>query len=162
EVAEIPVALAGERLTKERKTSNVVMPHAHAHVLAKLHHATAADVRTAIDRALAAAKSWREMPFAERAAIFLRAADMLVGPARERAERGGMLGQSKTIFQSEIAAVCELADFWRFNVHSAKRLYEEQPLSPYGVWNRSEYRPLEGFVFAVTPFNFSSIGLNLP
>jgi 1-pyrroline-5-carboxylate dehydrogenase len=160
EVVDIPVVIGGEHVRGERRSA-VVMPHAHRHVLAQVHHASRAHVERAIDRALAVAPAWRAMPFAERASIFLKAADLLAGPHRDRTNAACMLGQSKTVHQSEIDAVCELADFLRFNVHFASRILQEQPLSPPGAWNRSEYRGLEGFVLAVTPFNFSSIGVNL-
>ncbi len=115
-----------------------------------------------MEAALRAAHSWRELPFDERAAVLLRAADLLAGPWRDRINAATMLGQSKTCYQAEIDAACELADFWRFNVAFAKQIHGEQPASAPGVWNRTDYRPLEGFVYAITPFNFTAIAGNLP
>ena len=132
-------------------------------MLGTLRHATQADARAAIDAALAAAPGWRALSFDDRAAIFLKAADLLAGPWRARLNAATMLGQSKTAYQAEIDSACELIDFWRFNVHFARQILAEQPLanSP-GVWNRMDHRPLEGFVYAVTPFNFTAIAGNLP
>jgi 1-pyrroline-5-carboxylate dehydrogenase len=157
----IPVVAAGERI-ETGETSAVTMPSAHGERLATLHHARREDVDRAIEGALAAAPAWAAMPFSERAAIFLRAADLLAGPWRARINAACMLGQGKTVVQAEIDAACELIDFLRFNVTFAERIYQEQPSSPPGVWNRSDYRPLEGFVLAVTPFNFLAIAVNLP
>ncbi len=140
----------------------VRMPHSHGERLATVHQARAEDVERAIDGAMRAAPSWASTPFADRAAIFLKAADLLAGPWRARINAACMLGQSKTCHQSEIDAACELIDFFRFNVAFAERIYAEQPGSPSGQWNRLDYRPLEGFVLAVTPFNFLSIAANLP
>ncbi len=136
-------------------------PHNHAHVLG--HHAwgDASHVHAAINAALAARSKWAAMPWEQRAAIFLKAADLLTGPYRAKMNAATMLGQSKNAFQAEIDAVCELADFWRFNVAYMTQIYKDQPESLPGVWNRLEYRPLEGFVFALTPFNFTSIAANL-
>ena len=131
-------------------------------MLGTLREATAADVREAIDVALAAAPGWRSTSFDDRAAVFLKAADLLAGPWRDTINAATMLGQSKTCYQADIDAACELADFWRFNVHFARGILAEQPLSPSGVWNRLDHRPLEGFVLAITPFNFTSIAGNLP
>jgi 1-pyrroline-5-carboxylate dehydrogenase len=150
---------------KEVRTGKVaasVMPHLHSHVLGDIHLAGAPDVGRAIDAALRARRAWAATPWPERAAVFLRAADLLTGPWRDVLNAATMLGQSKTVHQAEIDAVCELADFLRFNVEYMTRIYAEQPLSPPGLWNRMEYRPLEGFVFAVSPFNFTSIAGNLP
>jgi 1-pyrroline-5-carboxylate dehydrogenase len=160
EHVDIPAVIGGEHI-RSGVTTSVVMPHAHGHELARVHHASGAHVTQAIERGLAAQRGWAALPFAERAAVFLRAAELLAGPWRQRMNAACMLGQSKTAHQSEIDAVCELVDFFRFNVDYARRLHEEQPLSPPGTWNRAEYRPLEGFVLAITPFNFSSIGVNL-
>jgi 1-pyrroline-5-carboxylate dehydrogenase len=140
----------------------VVQPHNHAAVLGVTAEATTADVRAAIDAALGAAPAWRSLSFEDRAAIFLKAADLLAGPWRATLNAATVLGQSKSAQQAEIDAACELIDFFRFNVHYARRLLAEQPLSSPGVWNRMEYRPLEGFVLAITPFNFTSIAANLP
>ncbi|HET7430125.1 MAG TPA: L-glutamate gamma-semialdehyde dehydrogenase [Nocardioides sp.] len=141
----------------------VVQPHDHQHVLGVMKNSTTRDAEAAVKAALDAAPGWRAMPFDERCAILLKAADLLAGPWRQRLNAATMLGQSKTAFQAEIDAACELIDFWRFNVHYAKQILAEQPIanSP-GVWNRTDYRPLEGFVYAITPFNFTAIAGNLP
>jgi 1-pyrroline-5-carboxylate dehydrogenase len=141
---------------------DVVQPHNTAHVLGRFGEATDEDVAAAIDAAKLAAPGWRELSFDDRAAIFLRAADLLAGPWRSTINASTMLGQSKSVHQAEIDAACELIDFWRYNVHYARRLLSEQPTSSPGSWNRLEYRPLEGFVLAITPFNFTSIAGNLP
>src|SRR5215471_5259409 len=141
---------------------DVIQPHNHAHTLGKLGEATDEDVAAAIEAASLAAPGWRELSFDDRAAIFLRAAELLAGPWRSVINASTMLGQSKSVYQAEIDAACELIDFWRYNVHFARRLLAEQPLSAPGSWNRMEYRPLEGFVLAITPFNFTSIAANLP
>ena len=161
EQVRIPVVVDGQE-RRSGETVPVVMPHDHAHVLGRVHQATAADVNDAIAASQKAAPTWRAMPFAERAAIFLRAAELLAGRRRAQINAACMLGQSKTCYQAEIDAVCELVDFWRFNVAFAEQIYQEQPESAPGIWNRTDHRPLEGFVFAVTPFNFLSIALNLP
>src|SRR6476659_4651199 len=141
----------------------VVEPHDHHHVLGTLKGATHRDAEAAIKAAADAAPGWRAMSFDDRAAIILKAADLLAGPWRQRLNAATMLGQSKTAIQAEIDAACELIDFWRFNVHYAKQIHAEQPIanSP-GVWNRTDHRPLEGFVYAITPFNFTAIAGNLP
>lgn len=141
----------------------VVQPHDHAHTLGVLKDATEADARRAVDAATDAAPEWRAMPFDERCAILLKAAELLAGPWRQRLNAATVLGQSKTAFQAEIDAACELIDFWRFNVHYARQILAEQPIanSP-GIWNRTDHRPLEGFVYAITPFNFTAIAGNLP
>ena len=141
---------------------DVVQPHRHSAVLGTLTNATHEDARAAIEAAVAAAPAWRDLPFDERAAVLLRAADLLAGPWRETIAAATMLGQSKSVQQAEIDAPCELVDFWRFNVHFARQILADQPMSAPGVWNRIEYRPLEGFVYAVTPFNFTAIAGNLP
>ncbi len=161
ERAEIPVT-AGGREVRTKKTLEVVVPHRHAHVVAVAHEAGAPEVEAAIEGAIRVAPAWAALPFEDRAAIFLRAADLLAGRHRQRVNAACMLGQSKTSFQSEIDAVCELVDFFRFNVAFLRRLHDDQPISPPGQWNRSELRPLEGFVLAITPFNFLSIAVNLP
>ncbi|MEU7632084.1 L-glutamate gamma-semialdehyde dehydrogenase [Nocardia sp. NPDC049220] len=140
----------------------VVQPHRHTAVLGTLTTARPRDVEDAIAAATAAAPGWRALSFEDRAAIFLRAADLLAGPWRESIAAATMLGQSKTAYQAEIDAPCELVDFWRFNVHFARQIQQDQPISTPGVWNKVEYRPLEGFVYAITPFNFSAIAGNLP
>ena len=139
----------------------IVEPHAHRSVLAHFHRGSKQDVRDAIDAALAARQAWSRTPWEHRAAIFLRAADLLSGPYRARMNAATMLGQSKTSHQAEIDATAEMADFFRFNVAFMQQVYEDQPISSPGIWNRVEYRPLEGFVFAITPFNFTSIAANL-
>src|SRR6204780_3649811 len=140
----------------------VVQPHNHQHVLGWFGNATDADVEAAIAAAGAAGKDWRALSFSDRAAVFLRAADLLAGPWRSTLNAATILGQSKSVFQAEIDAACELIDFWRYNVAFARQLLSEQPASAPGTWNRMEYRPLEGFVLAITPFNFTSIAGNLP
>jgi 1-pyrroline-5-carboxylate dehydrogenase len=142
---------------------NVVQPHDHQHVLGTLKNSTQADARAAIKAAADAAPEWRAMDFDDRAAILLKAADLLAGPWRQRINAATVLGQSKTPFQAEIDSACELIDFWRYNVHYAREIYADQPIanSP-GVWNRTDHRPLEGFVYAITPFNFTAIAGNLP
>jgi 1-pyrroline-5-carboxylate dehydrogenase len=153
----------GKDAIRTGDTVDVTMPHDHQHVLATAHKAGRAEVNKAIDAALEAQPAWAAMPFEERAAIFLRAAEMITGPYRGRVNAACMLGQSKTCHQSEIEAVCELADFFRFNVWYAEQILNDQPpMQPHGIWNRVDYRPLEGFVFAVTPFNFLAIAGNLP
>ncbi|HKQ62173.1 MAG TPA: L-glutamate gamma-semialdehyde dehydrogenase [Candidatus Polarisedimenticolaceae bacterium] len=161
EVIEITPRIGGRRVTTGQ-TAEAVMPHDHRHALAVWHKAGASEVERAIHAAGAAHREWSRMPWQERAAIFLRAADLLAGPYRMTLNAATMLGQSKTAHQAEIDAACELIDFWRFNVAWAEEIYRQQPLSSPGVWNRLEHRALEGFVFAVTPFNFTSIGGNLP
>ncbi len=141
----------------------MVQPHDHAHVLGVLRHSTQADTRAAIVAAREAAPAWRALPFDERAAVILKAADLLAGPWRQRLNAATMLGQSKTAFQAEIDSACELIDFWRFNVHFARGILEDQPIAnSRGIWNRTDHRPLEGFVYAITPFNFTAIAGNLP
>ena len=141
---------------------DVRMPSDHSHILGRAANATQSDATEAIDAALAAAPGWAELGFEQRAAVFLRAADLLAGSWRDTSNAATMLGQGKTVQQAEIDAACELIDFWRFNVAFARRIFEDQPISSPGVWNEADYRPLEGFVYAVTPFNFTSIAGNLP
>ncbi|MBI1381851.1 MAG: L-glutamate gamma-semialdehyde dehydrogenase [Planctomycetaceae bacterium] len=161
EVVEIPVLVGGKEVRTGR-TEVVTMPHDHGHKLAVAHLAGPAEVKEAIEAGERARKDWERLPWPERGAVFLKAAELLAGPWRDRINASTMLGQSKTCHQAEIDAACELIDFWRFNVHFAERLYAEQPQSAPGVWNRLEHRPLDGFVFAITPFNFTSIAGNLP
>lgn len=161
EKLDIPAFIDGKEI-RGSKTTPVVMPHDHAHVLGTIHHASGDDVQKAIAGALKVAPAWAAMSFEDRAAIFLRAAEMLAGPWRMRINAACMLGQSKTCHQAEIDAACELIDFFRFNVAFARQLIEGQPISSSTIWNRTLYRPLEGFVFAITPFNFLSIAVNLP
>jgi 1-pyrroline-5-carboxylate dehydrogenase len=158
---EIPLVIGGKEVRTGR-TKQAVMPHRHGHVLATWHRAGKAEAEQAIAAARTAHREWSSWPWQERAAVFLRAAELLTTTWRYTLNAATMLGQSKTAHQAEIDSACEIADFWRFNTHFADRLYGEQPISEQGVWNRLEYRPLEGFVFAVTPFNFTSIGANLP
>ena len=158
---EIPAFVDGQAV-KGEKTTAITMPHDHQHVLAEVHHASAATVQRAIDGALRAAPAWQRMSFDDRAGIFLRAAELLAGPWRMRINAACMLGQSKTAHQAEIDSACELIDFLRFNVHFARQLHQIQPQSSAQTWNQTDYRPLEGFVLAVTPFNFLAIAGNLP
>jgi 1-pyrroline-5-carboxylate dehydrogenase len=158
---EIPLVIGGEDI-KTGDSFEAVMPHKRSHVLADIHKGGAAEVERAVSAAADAWEDWSRTPWEDRAAVFLRAAELLAGPWRQTLNAATMLGQSKTAHQAEIDAACELIDFWRFNVQYMTRIYEEQPISSPGVWNRLEYRPLEGFVFAVTPFNFTSIAGNLP
>jgi 1-pyrroline-5-carboxylate dehydrogenase len=158
---EIPVVIGGKEIRTGR-TAQTVMPHKHAHVLADWHKAGKAEVEQAIAAAVEARREWANWPWEERAAVFLRAAELLTTTWRQTLNAATMLGQSKTAFQAEIDAASELVDFWRFNVAFAQELYEEQPISTHGTWNQSDYRALEGFVYAVTPFNFTAIGGNLP
>jgi 1-pyrroline-5-carboxylate dehydrogenase len=158
---EIPLVIGGEDV-ETGDTFEAVMPHKRSHVLADVQKGGAAEVDRAIAAAADAWEGWSRTPWEDRAAVFLRAAELLAGPWRQTVNAATMLGQSKTAHQAEIDAACELIDFWRFNVQYMTRIYEEQPISSPGVWNRLEYRPLEGFVFAVTPFNFTSIAGNLP
>jgi len=157
---DVPHVIGGKE-SREGASFDVASPHAHARVVAVAHHAGGDGARRAIDAALAAAPAWASTPFDERARVFSRAADLLAGPWRQVLNAATMLGQSKTAYQAEIDAACELIDFLRFNVHFASRL-AEQPISPPGAQNALELRPLEGFVLAVTPFNFTAIGGNLP
>ena len=158
---EIPLIVGG-RAIHTGDTAELRMPHAHAHRLGVFHQASEDHVAMAIDAAAAARPAWEGLPWEERAAVFLRAADLLTGPWRDTINAATMLGQSKTAVQAEIDAACELADFWRFNAYFARELAVGQPLSPPGVWNRMEMRALEGFVLAVSPFNFTAIAGNLP
>jgi 1-pyrroline-5-carboxylate dehydrogenase len=158
---ELPLVIGGEEV-RTRETFDAVMPHDKNHVLAKVHKGGASHVDRAIKAAADAWQDWHRTPWEDRAAVFLRAAELLTGPWRSTLNGATMLGQSKTAHQAEIDAACELADFFRFNVQFMLRIYEEQPSSAPGTWNRMEYRPLEGFVFAVTPFNFTAIAGNLP
>ncbi|MFI0483031.1 L-glutamate gamma-semialdehyde dehydrogenase [Actinomadura sp. 9N215] len=160
--SDLPMTIGGHRRLGAGAKVAVVQPHRHASVLGTFGTATEDDARDAIAAALDAAPAWRALTFDDRAAIFLRAADLLAGPWRETLLAATMLGQSKTVQQAEIDSPCELVDFWRFNVHFARRILAEQPISSPGVWNRSDHRPLEGFVYAITPFNFTAIAANLP
>ncbi len=160
---ELTATIGGAKKLGGGAPFEVVQPHAHAQVLGVLKNSTKADARAAVRAATDAAPAWRALPFDERAAVLLKAADLLTGSWRARLNAATMLGQSKTCWQAEIDAACELADFWRFNVHFARQILAEQPIAnSKGVWNRTDHRPLEGFVYAVTPFNFTAIAGNLP
>src|SRR3954452_11009598 len=158
---DVPLVIGG-RDVRTGTTKQAVMPHDKEHVLADVHQGGPEHVQQAVDAAGKAWKEWSRWPWEDRDAVFLRAAELLAGPWRDTLNAATMLGQSKTAHQAEIDAACELTDFWRFNPYFMHRLYQEQPFSGPGAWNRMEYRPLEGFVFAVTPFNFTAIGGNLP
>ncbi len=157
---EIPLVIGGKDITTG-DLKQAVMPHDKDHVLADVHQGGAEHVQLAIDAAAAAWADWSRWPWEERAAVMLRAAELLAGPWRDTLNAATMLGQSKTAHQAEIDAACESIDFLRFNVEFMTRIYAEQPISSPGIWNRMEYRPLEGFVFAVSPFNFTAIAANL-
>lgn len=158
---EIPAIIGGQEIKTDRN-ADVVMPHNHGHKLATVNYCGEKEVEMAIDAALEARKEWADMPWEQRVAVFQRAADLVTGPWRYTMNASTMLGQSKTPHQSEIEAVGELADFLRFNAWYLTQIMENQPWSPDGTWNRVEYRPLEGFIFAVSPFNFTAIAGNLP
>ncbi len=160
---ELTATIGGEKRFGRGAEVAVVQPHDHQHVLGRLRTSTKADARAAIAAAGEAAPAWRDLPFDQRAAVFLRAAELLAGPWRQRLNAATVLGQSKTAWQAEIDAACELIDFWRFNVHYAHEILQIQPVAnARGVWNRLDHRPLEGFVYAITPFNFTAIAGNLP
>jgi 1-pyrroline-5-carboxylate dehydrogenase len=159
---ELPMTIGGEKRLGGGERFDVVQPHNHGAVLGTYGNATHQDAQDAVDAALAAGPAWRALSFDDRAAIILRAAELLAGPWRETIAASTMLGQSKTAQQAEVDAPCELIDFWRFNVHFARQILAEQPISSPGVWNRADHRPLEGFVYAITPFNFTAIAGNLP
>ena len=159
---ELTMTIGGERRMAGGDPIDVVQPHDHQHVLGVSAQATAKDVADAVAAAKQAAPAWRDLPFDERAAVLLRAADLLAGPWRDTLNAATVLGQSKSAQQAEIDSACELIDFWRFNVAYARRIIEEQPASSPGVWNRFDHRPLDGFVTAITPFNFTAIAGNLP
>ncbi|MFO7847227.1 MAG: L-glutamate gamma-semialdehyde dehydrogenase [Balneolaceae bacterium] len=161
EEIEIPAVINGEEV-KTGRTADVVMPHRHGHKLATVYYCDEKEVDLAIEAALEARKEWADTPWEERASVFLKAADLVTGPYRYTMNASTMLGQSKTPHQSEIEAVGELADFLRFNAWYLTKIMNDQPHSPDGMWNRLEYRPLEGFIFAVSPFNFTAIAGNLP
>lgn len=162
EPVEVPLYIGNEQI-KTGKKKRLAPPHNHQLTLGHYHEGDASHVQQAIDSALNVKESWENMPWEQRASIFLKAAELISGPYRYQMNAATMLGQSKTAHQSEIDAVCELIDFLRFNVHYMSEVYEQQPpISPKGIWNRLEQRPLEGFVFAITPFNFTAIAGNLP
>ncbi|MBM7797532.1 1-pyrroline-5-carboxylate dehydrogenase [Microlunatus panaciterrae] len=159
---ELTAAIGGERRMAQGASFRVTMPSDHSQLLGQATSATRADARAAVDAALTARHDWAALSFDDRAAVFLRAADLLAGPWRDTLNAATMLGQGKTIQQAEIDAACELIDFFRFNVAFARQILQNQPISSPGVWNRTDYRPLDGFVYAVTPFNFTAIAANLP
>ncbi|WNG91756.1 L-glutamate gamma-semialdehyde dehydrogenase [Mycobacterium sp. ITM-2016-00318] len=159
---DLPHVIGGTHRMGGGERIDVVQPHRHAATLGTLTNAEHSDATAAVDAAMAAKDEWANTPFDERAAVFLRAADLLAGPWREKLCAATMLGQSKSAYQAEIDAACELIDFWRFNVGFAREIMAQQPISSRGVWNRTDYRPLEGFVYAITPFNFTAIAGNLP
>src|SRR5258705_204865 len=161
EKVDIPIMIGGREI-RSGKTAQAVMPHNHKHVLADWHRASAAHVTQAIDAARATRAEWANWAWEDRAAVFLKAAELLATTWRSTLNAATMLGQSKTVFQAEIDSACGLIDFYRFNPAYAQELYDEQPMSNNMMWNQLDYRPLEGFVYAVTPFNFTSIGGNLP
>lgn len=158
---DIPMYIGGEEVRTDKKLP-MNPPHDHQHVLGYFHEGDSSHVQQAIDAALGAKEAWAELAWEHRASIFLKAADLLAGPYRAKINAATMLGQSKNAFQAEIDSACELIDFLRFNAHYMSQIYQDQPESSPGVWNRLEYRPLEGFVFAITPFNFTAIAGNLP
>ena len=159
---ELPNVIGGKRVMATGEKIEVRSPHEHSRVLGVTGNSTHADATSAIAAAKAAAPMWRDLPFDERAAVILRAADLLSGPWRNKILAATVWGQSKTAYQAEIDSTCELIDFWRFNVHFARQILQEQPVSSPGVWNRTDHRSLEGFVYAITPFNFTAIAGNLP
>ncbi len=161
QVLDIPMYIGAEEVRTGNKRT-LTPPHDHQHVLGHFHEGDRSHVEQAIESALAARQLWANMDWEHRASIFLRAADLLAGPYRYVINAATMLGQSKNPYQAEIDSACELIDFLRFNVYFMTQIYHEQPESSPGVWNRTEYRPLEGFTFAVTPFNFTAIAGNLP
>ncbi|RDH77859.1 L-glutamate gamma-semialdehyde dehydrogenase [Mycolicibacterium moriokaense] len=159
---DLPHVIGGAHRMGDGDRVDVVQPHRHSARLGTLTNAGHAEATAAVEAAMAAKEDWANTPFDERAAVFLRAADLLAGPWREKLCAATMLGQSKSAYQAEIDAACELIDFWRFNVAFARDIMTQQPISTRGVWNRTDYRPLEGFVYAITPFNFTAIAGNLP
>jgi 1-pyrroline-5-carboxylate dehydrogenase len=158
---EIPMVIGGRKITTEEKV-RIHPPHEIKHTLGYFYQGGAEHVTMAIEAALAVRKQWQALEWQDRAAIFLKAAELVSGPYRAKINAATMLGQSKTVHQAEIDAACELADFLRFNVHFMSMIYNQQPISDHGIWNRMEYRPLEGFIYALTPFNFTAIAGNLP
>jgi 1-pyrroline-5-carboxylate dehydrogenase len=160
QIVDIPLVIGGKEV-RTGDTFDVVMPHAHGHVLGKAHKAGPKEVQMAVDAAAAAHREWSTARWDDRAAVFLKAADLLAGPWRQKVNAATMLGQSKNAYQAEIDSACEIIDFFRIGVHFAQQIYGMQPMSDRGIWNKSEYRALEGFVYAISPFNFTAIGANL-
>jgi 1-pyrroline-5-carboxylate dehydrogenase len=158
---EVPLIIGGEEV-RTGNTEKMVIPHNHCHVLGIYHKAGKKEVDMAVEVALEARKEWAEMPWEHRASVFLKIADLLAGPWRSTINAATMLGQSKTAYQAEIDSAAELVDFYRYNCYFMAQLMQDQPYSGSGMWNRLEYRPLEGYIFAITPFNFTSIAGNLP
>lgn len=158
---EIPLYIGGKEI-KSGKTKDILPPHDHQHIVGKYHTAEKKHVQDAIENSLEARKAWADLPWEQRAAVFLKAADLVAGPYRYKLNASTMIGQSKNIYQAEIDAACELADFLRFNVEYMSQIYDDQPESDSSAWNRVEHRPLEGFIYAITPFNFTAIAGNLP
>lgn len=161
QVMDLPMYINGKEV-RTSKTVRMAPPHDHQHTIAHFHQGDKSHVSQAIDAALNARTSWSELPWEQRAAVFLRAAELLAGPYRAAINAATMIGQSKNAYQAEIDAACEMIDFLRFNVQYMREIYTQQPISSKGIWNRLEHRPLEGFVFALTPFNFTAISGNLP
>ncbi|MFM7216910.1 MAG: aldehyde dehydrogenase family protein, partial [Bacteroidota bacterium] len=161
QVLDIPMYIDGKEV-RTGKTADITPPHDHRHLVGKFHKGDKQHVASAIDAALRAKAAWADLHWEQRAAIFLKAADLLAGPYRAAINAATMIGQSKNAFQAEIDSACELIDFLRFNVQYMREIYTQQPISSKGIWNRLEQRPLEGFVFALTPFNFTAIAGNLP
>lgn len=161
EIVEVPQYI-GNKIVKSGNKGEIRPPHDHQHIVGYYHKGTQEDVKEAINEALKARKEWADLPWEQRASIFLKAADLIAGPYRARINAATMIGQSKNAFQAEIDSACELIDFLRFNVEFMTQIYADQPISSEGIWNRVEYRPLEGFTFAITPFNFTAISGNLP
>jgi 1-pyrroline-5-carboxylate dehydrogenase len=158
---DIPMYIGDEEV-RTGKTKTMSPPHDHKHILGQFHEGSKEHVEQAVNAALGAKEAWANLSWEHRASIFLKAADLIAGPYRARINAATMLAQSKNAFQAEIDAACEFIDFLRFNVQFMIDIYQDQPISSPGVWNRTEYRPLEGFVFAITPFNFTAIAGNLP
>lgn len=161
EEKDIPMFINGEEVRTDNKVS-MHPPYEHKHVLGHFHKGDSSHVKKAVDAALGARQAWADLPWEQRASVFLKAAELIAGPYRQKMNAATMLAQSKNAFQAEIDSACEIIDFFRFNVEYMRQIYTEQPESSEGVWNRLEYRPLEGFVFAITPFNFTAIAGNLP
>ena len=161
EERDIPMFINGKEVRTKDKVS-MHPPYEHKHVLGHYHKGDSSHVKKAVDAALGARQAWADLPWEQRASVFLKAAELIAGPYRQKINAATMLAQSKNAFQAEIDSACELIDFFRFNVEYMRQVYSEQPESSEGVWNRLEYRPLEGFIFAITPFNFTAIAGNLP